>query len=112
MSLQIANILVKRLILDPESSTNTLYLEAFKFMGIDESNIIRQSTILIGFNSEQKYTLGEIALPIYTSGVNLQTTFTILDNLSPYNVILGQPWIHEMRVIPSIYHQTIKHSTK
>ncbi|XP_031285653.1 uncharacterized protein LOC116144330 [Pistacia vera] len=48
-----------------------------KAMELDETNISRQPAILVGFSSQQKYTIGEVALPIYTSGVNKQTIFLV-----------------------------------
>ncbi|CAA7047599.1 unnamed protein product, partial [Microthlaspi erraticum] len=44
-------------------------------------------------------------------GVNRQTKFMILDCASAYNAIMGRPWIHDMRAIPSTLHQTIKFPT-
>lgn len=72
-TLQIANILVKKIVVDDGSLANIIFLEAFKVIGIDESNITRRSTIFVGFNSEQKCILGEITLPVYAGEVNLQT---------------------------------------
>ncbi|XP_031263855.1 uncharacterized protein LOC116122079 [Pistacia vera] len=112
ISLQIANILVKRVFVDEGSSTNILFLKAMKAMGLDESNISRRPTILVGFSFEQKYTIGEIALFVYASEVNKQTIFLVLDCPSPYNVILGQPCIHEMLAVLSTFHQTIRFPTK
>ena len=34
--------------------------------------------------------------------------FCVIDSLSCCNVILGRPWIHEMKVVPSTYHQCVK----
>ncbi len=56
--------------------------------------------------------MGDITLSVYTGGVNLYLTFVVLDNLLAYKVILGWPWIHEMRVVPSTFHQVIKFPTK
>ncbi|XP_031258284.1 uncharacterized protein LOC116116330 [Pistacia vera] len=108
VTLQIANIIVKRILIDPSSSANIMFLETFKVMGLEESSMNRRPTLLMGFNSEQKYTLGEIALLIYVEGINQQTTFMILDTLSPCNMILGRSWIHSMRVVPSTFYQTIR----
>ncbi|XP_031251984.1 uncharacterized protein LOC116109892 [Pistacia vera] len=112
VSLQIANILVKRVFVDGGSLANILFLEAVKAMGLEEANINRRPTLLVRFSSEQKYTIGEIVLPIYAGGVNKQTVFVVIDCPSPYNVILGQPWIHDMRAVPSTFHQAIRFSTK
>ncbi|KAJ9539069.1 hypothetical protein OSB04_031802 [Centaurea solstitialis] len=34
--------------------------------------------------------------------------FNVVDCQSAYNVILGRPWIHEMKAVPLTYHQKIK----
>ncbi|XP_031260300.1 uncharacterized protein LOC116118448 [Pistacia vera] len=52
ISLQIANILVKRVFIDGGSSTNILFLEAVKAIGLEEANINRRLTLLVGFSSE------------------------------------------------------------
>ncbi|XP_031282174.1 uncharacterized protein LOC116140726 [Pistacia vera] len=112
VSLQIANILVKRVFVDGGSSANILFLEAVKAMGLEEANINRRPTLLVGFSLEQKYFVGEIILPIYAGGINKQTVFLVIDCPSPYNVILDRPWIHDMRAVPSTFHQTIRFLTK
>lgn len=66
----------------------------------------------VGFSGEEKSTLGEITFPTYAQGVNIQVKFLVIDCLSSYNIIVGMPWIHDMKVIPSTYHQTIKFPTK
>ncbi|KAL5548402.1 hypothetical protein UlMin_003633 [Ulmus minor] len=80
-------------------------------MNIDEAHIHRRSTVLVGFSGEQKFTLGDITLPVYAAGVNLHITFVVLDSPSAYNVILGRPWIHDMRAVPSTFHQVIRFPT-
>ncbi|KAL5543502.1 hypothetical protein UlMin_007286 [Ulmus minor] len=111
ISLLIANYRSKRILIDNGSSTNVIFLNALKEMNIDESHIHRRSTVLVGFSGEQKFTLGDITLPVYASGVNLHINFVVLDSPSAYNVILGRPWIHEMRAVPSTFHQVIKFPT-
>ncbi|XP_038688665.1 uncharacterized protein LOC119987827 [Tripterygium wilfordii] len=93
-------------------STNVLFLNCLKAMGIDESYIIGRPTALLGFSGEQVYSLGEIVLPVYAEGVNLNTVFVVLKSPPPYNIILGRPWIHELKAVPSTYHQLIRFPTK
>uniref|UniRef100_A0A803PKJ1 Integrase catalytic domain-containing protein n=1 Tax=Cannabis sativa TaxID=3483 RepID=A0A803PKJ1_CANSA len=57
-----------------------------RVMEIDESTIIRKSTVFVGFNGEQKHSI-----------VN--------------NAILGRPWIHAMKAVPSTYHQIVSKLT-
>ncbi|KAL5544691.1 hypothetical protein UlMin_008475 [Ulmus minor] len=111
ISLLIANCRIKRILIDNGSSTNVIFLSALKEMNIDEAHIHRRSTVLVGFSGEQKFTLGDITLPVYAAGVNLHITFVVLDSPSAYNVILGRPWIHDMRAVPSTFHQVIRFPT-
>ncbi|KAL5800165.1 hypothetical protein ACOSQ4_033049 [Xanthoceras sorbifolium] len=112
ISLTVANCLIKRILVDNESSTNVLFLGALREMHIDECNIVRRLTIMVGFSGEYKNTIGEIVLPVYTEGINLNTRFLILNCPSSYNIIMGRPWIHEMRAVPSTYHQVICFPTR
>ncbi|KAK1411206.1 hypothetical protein QVD17_37752 [Tagetes erecta] len=78
-------------------------------MSILESEIVpRTSSVLVGLSGETKNTLGDIKLPIYIEGVNTIQIFCVIDCLSCCNIILGRPWIHEMKAVPSTYHQCVK----
>ncbi|VVB04402.1 unnamed protein product [Arabis nemorensis] len=102
---------MKRTLIDNGSSTNILFMEAFKGLGLKEEELTRKSTSLIGFSGEVKQTVGEVTLPVYTGGVNRQTKFLIVDCASAYNAIMGCPWILEMGAVPSTLHQVIKFPT-
>nr|XP_016447223.1 PREDICTED: uncharacterized protein LOC107772244 [Nicotiana tabacum] len=43
-----------------------------------------------------------------TEGVIKMTLFEVVDSDMGYNIILGRPWLHEIRVVPSTYHQLLK----
>jgi hypothetical protein len=77
-------------------------------MGIPETDIVPRSSVLVGFSGETKNTIGDIKLPIYIEGVNSLQKFCVIDTLSCCNVILGRPWIHDMKAVPSTYHQCVK----
>ncbi|KAJ9544403.1 LOW QUALITY PROTEIN: hypothetical protein OSB04_024110 [Centaurea solstitialis] len=108
IQLTIGNCLTKRVLIDGGSSANVIFAETLKIMGIDRSNIVRRTTTLIGFNGDATSTLGEIILLVFAKGINKQTKFNVIDCPSAYNAILGRPWIHDMKAVPSTYHQKIK----
>ncbi|XP_074337251.1 uncharacterized protein LOC141674442 [Apium graveolens] len=111
ISIPIENCLIKRVLVDNGSAENIMMLTTLKQMGLAESDMLKRTTTLVGFSGETKRTMGEIALPIYAQGVNLLQKFVIIDYDSTYNIIHGRPWIHDLKVIPSTYHQVIKFST-
>ncbi|XP_057775309.1 uncharacterized protein LOC130994280 [Salvia miltiorrhiza] len=112
ISIYIANCLTKRVLIDNGSSANIMFINAFREMGLNESNITRKTAVLIGFSGESKTTVGEIDLPVYAEGVNLSIRFLVIDAPSAFNVILGRPWIHDMEAVPSTFHQVVKFPTK
>ena len=68
-------------------------------------------TILVFGNGASDRTVGEISLVTQAVGVNQLIKFQVMDCPSAYNVLLGRPWIHQMRSVPSTLHQSIKFHT-
>ncbi|XP_022557518.2 uncharacterized protein LOC111205653 [Brassica napus] len=110
-SLTVANCLVKRILVDNNSSSNIIFQTAYQDLGLEESPLTRKVTPLIGFSGEVKQTAGEVILPVYAEGVNMSTKFLVKDCQSTYNMILGRPWIHDMGAVPSTLHQMVKFPT-
>lgn len=51
---------------------------------------------------------GEVTLTTLAGDVEKPTTFDIIDRDMAYNVILGRPWLYDMRVVASTYHHLVK----
>ena len=67
--------------------------------------------VLFGFNDATTVTLGDIVLPIKAGLVTQQVLFLIVEDLGPYNAIMGRAWLHSMKAIPSTYHQLVRYLT-
>lgn len=106
--LPIGNCLIKRILVDNGSAANIMMLNTLQQMGLAESDMVKRSTTLVGFSEETKRTSWEISLPPYAQGVNLLEKFLIIDYDSTHNIIMGRPWIHDLKAVPSAYHQVIK----
>ena len=48
--------------------------------------------------------MGDITLPVKAGPVTQQVLFSVVEDLRPYNDIVGWAWLHAMKVIPSTYH--------
>ncbi|XP_074291355.1 uncharacterized protein LOC141618147 [Silene latifolia] len=111
ITLSIRNCLVKKILVDTGSSVNLIMLKTLKNMGFSEKDLVKKAVPLVGFSGETKQSLGEIVVPTFVGGMNKQVRYLVIDGLSTYNVILGRPWIHEMKAVPSTYHQSLKFPT-
>ncbi|XP_070037874.1 uncharacterized protein [Nicotiana tomentosiformis] len=106
ISLIVLDFNIKRVLVDPGSSANIIQwrvLEQAKLTG----SIIPSTKLLAGFNLASVTTWGEILL-LMNVGVMKKTLFEVVDGDVGYNIILGRPWLHEMKAIPSTYHQLLK----
>ncbi|KAK9697961.1 hypothetical protein RND81_08G073100 [Saponaria officinalis] len=112
IKLQIGTTLVRRVLVDDGSSVNLVMLGALKEMGISEDKLTKSSNVLVGFSGETTHSLGEISLPTYAQGVSSFEKFNVIDYMTSYNVLLGRPWIHNLKAVASTYHQCVKVPTK
>ncbi|XP_074300644.1 uncharacterized protein LOC141631941 [Silene latifolia] len=108
ISMQVGTSNVRIILVDGDSVVNLIMLDVLKAMKINEDQITKKSSVLVGFSGETRNMLGKIYLHTYAEGVASYERFGILDCLSSYNVFLGRPWIHNVIVVPSNYNQCIK----
>ncbi|XP_016482736.1 uncharacterized protein LOC107803506 [Nicotiana tabacum] len=110
ISLNVLDFKLKCVLVDPGSSTNIIQwrvLEQAKLTG----SINPSTKLLARFNLASVTTRGEISLTINAEWVMKTTLFEVVDDDMGYNIILGRPWLHEMKVVPSRYHQLLKFPT-
>ncbi|XP_076888413.1 uncharacterized protein LOC143538838 [Bidens hawaiensis] len=100
ITLYVGNYFVRRILVDNGSSVNIILLDTLKRMKILESKIVSQYSVLVGFSGEANSTVGEIKLLVYIEGVNSTHKVYVIDELTSFNVILGRPWIHDMKAVP------------
>ncbi|XP_019241729.1 PREDICTED: uncharacterized protein LOC109221725 [Nicotiana attenuata] len=110
ITLRISDTDVKRVMVDGGSGACIIHPRVLIQMRL-EDKIVPRCITLTGFNNAVERTSGEITLRVLAGGVTLETTFHIIDQDTAYNAIIGRPWIHAMRVIPSSLYQVIKFPT-
>ena len=67
--------------------------------------------ILSSFNGATAVTLGDVMLLVKARSLTQQVLFNIVEDLGSYKSIMGQAWLHLMKVISLSYHQTISYLT-
>ncbi|XP_074297786.1 uncharacterized protein LOC141628559 [Silene latifolia] len=111
ITLSIGNCTVRKALVNTGSSVNLIMLETLKTMGFDKENLIKKSIPLVGFSGEIAHSVGEITIPTYIEAVNKLVRYLVIEGPTTYNVILGRPWLHQMKTVPSTYHQCLKFPT-
>ncbi|XP_064992488.1 uncharacterized protein LOC135629222 [Musa acuminata AAA Group] len=115
ISIRIANARVKRIMVDTWSSTDVLYLDAFKKLGLTNEDLTPMNSALTGFTEDSISPLGTTTLPV-TIGKEprakmTMTTFMVVDLPSAYNIILSRLTLNKLKAIVSTYHRAIKFPT-
>ena len=102
---------VHRVLVDPYSAVDLLHLPAFKQMRVPLDHLSSAGRVFSGFNGATTLTVGDIAFPVRAGPVTHQVLFSLVEDLGPYNAILGRAWLHAMKTVPSTYHHTISYLT-
>ncbi|XP_070014279.1 uncharacterized protein [Nicotiana sylvestris] len=110
ITLRIADTDVKRIMVDDGSGACIVHPLVLVQMRLEDKIIPRCITVT-SFNNAVERTSGEIVLPVLVGGVTLEMTFHIINQETAYNAIIGRPWIHAMRAVPSSFYQVIKFPT-
>ena len=103
---------VHRVLIDPGSAADLLHLPAFKQMRVPIDHLHSAGRVFSGFNEETTLSIGDVTFSIKAGPVKQQVLFSVVEDLGPYNAILGRAWILAMKVVPSTYHQTISYLTE
>ncbi|XP_050264115.1 uncharacterized protein LOC126708368 [Quercus robur] len=109
---RINGFLVKRVMIDQGSGADVMYPDLFKGLGLKKEDLMKHTSPLVGFDGKVVIPEGQISLPVIMGGKEVSVTFTIASSFSLYTAILGRPWIHSMRAVPSTLHVKIKFPTE
>lgn len=88
---------------------NICTLNTIKKLGYSKKVVNSTHKITIkAYDDKEHSSKGTITLPLRVGVVTKDVVSQVLDLDLTYNILLGCPWIHEMKAIPSTYHQCIK----
>ena len=104
LAASINQIPIKRALVDTSASVNLIPLSTLQAAGILERKIQGCPMEVIGFSGRDKYTVGHIQLWLKVGPIASLAQFHVVKTKVPYHVLLGRPWLHKHRLVPSTFH--------
>ncbi|KAF2545788.1 hypothetical protein F2Q70_00020918 [Brassica cretica] len=111
IELTIRDIDVARVLIDTGSLADIIFKDTLEKMGIDQFEIVKYPSPLLGLSGETTMAYRSINLAVRAGTVTRVTEFLVVDRPASYNVIMGTPWLNAMRAITSTYHLCLKFPT-
>ncbi|XP_072066845.1 uncharacterized protein [Arachis hypogaea] len=112
VTLQLGDLLVRKVLLDPGSSADILFNSTFQKMKLSDNMLQSTGGDLVGFSGERVPILGSVWLQTTLGEHPLSKTYDIqylvVDCFSPYNLILGRPFLNKFGAIVSTVHLCVK----
>ncbi|XP_057746232.1 uncharacterized protein LOC130965490 [Arachis stenosperma] len=112
ITLQLGDLLVRKVLLDPGSSTDVLFYSTFQKMKLSDNMLQSTGGDLVGFSGERVPILGSVWLQTTLGEHPLSKTYDIqylvVDCFSPYDLILGRPFLNKFGAIVSTVHLCVK----
>lgn len=100
---------IKRVLIDGGAGLNICTLSTIRQLGYSDKAVNSTNQITIkAYDDEEHSSKGTVILPLRIGPVTKDVVCQVLDLDLTYNILLGRLWIHEMRAVPSTYHQCIK----
>ncbi|XP_019228714.1 PREDICTED: uncharacterized protein LOC109209823 [Nicotiana attenuata] len=99
---------VTRVLVDNGSSANICPLSTLNKLKVDDERIHKNSICVRGFDGGGKDSVGDIMLELTIGPVEFSMEFQVLDVAVSYNLLLGRPWIHVGKAVPSSLHHMVK----
>ncbi|XP_026420740.1 uncharacterized protein LOC113316805 [Papaver somniferum] len=91
-------------------SVDVLFYHTFRALGYEDSDLLPSAYTLYGFNGVATSRKGEICLEILAGDLEKKFTLCVIYVESPYNYLIGRPWVHGIKGVASTYHQMIRFS--
>ncbi|XP_070010489.1 uncharacterized protein [Nicotiana sylvestris] len=99
---------VTRVLIDNGSSANICPLATLNKLKVDDDRIHKNIVCIRGFDRGGTDTVGDIILELTIGPVEFTMEFQMIDVAVSYNLLLGRPWIHAAKAVPSTLHQMVK----
>ncbi|XP_059288127.1 uncharacterized protein LOC132041429 [Lycium ferocissimum] len=97
------------ILINDGSGVNILPIRTMKELGITTEELSESRLMIQGFNQGGQRAIGAIKVDITIKDLPSSVWMHVIDAKTSYNMLLGKPWIHENKVVPSSYYQCLKY---
>jgi hypothetical protein len=116
VTMTIAGLITRRVLIDNGSSVDIIYLPAYQQMRIDKEQLRPIDIPLVGFTGDKVKPSGVVSLMIeagtYLKQVRASVKFLVVDCSSAYNVIINHPTLNKLRAVTLTYHFLVRFPTE
>ena len=105
---QINNVHIRRALVDIGASLNLIPTSTLKATRIPLNRIVGAPIEVFGFARIHECTIGSIKLVLKVGPIVTLTKFHVINSPISYHALLGRPWLHKHKLMPSTYHQCVK----
>ena len=106
------DMIISKVLIDNGSTFNVCLMSTIERLNVDTSLIHPTTMIIRTFNGTLLEVQGEIELSIGIDPMFFMVNFQVIKVDSPYNILLGRPWLHAAGAIASTFHQRLKFPSK
>lgn len=103
VEMKVASAIVRRILIDTGSSVHTITWECLKKLKYLGREIVPLVHPILGFGGQELNPIGIVHLPLCfgnkTKARNLDVDFLVVNVPMTYNVILGRPTLHKVKVV-------------
>ncbi|XP_028051290.1 uncharacterized protein LOC114255955 [Camellia sinensis] len=112
IELRVNKFAIKRILVDQGSTSKIMYYKTFLKLSLKDADLMPTDYPLFTFNAKPEYPMGKIVLLVHVGTKTLEVEFLVVKLSSPYNMVMGQTWLHAMKVLPSTYHKLFRYLTQ
>ncbi|XP_057248913.1 uncharacterized protein LOC130590479 [Beta vulgaris subsp. vulgaris] len=103
VEMKIANLRVRRILIDTRSSTNIISADYLSRLKFKENDLVPVHHPIIGFGGGIIHPMGTVTLPVRVGDKEASRTlfvkFLVVRDLTAYNVILGRPTLNHIKAV-------------
>ena len=109
IEVMIHKTLVRCVLIDGGAGLNIFPVNILEKLGYTNQDIdTRKKVTIRAYDGSERKFKGLVVLPIRIELVERDIIFHVVDtNTLSYSILLGRPWIHELKAVPSTYHQCV-----